>query len=257
VIKALARWQTGLGWRRPTRWAMAVPLVFALAGLIASTSAQTARGTDLRSDGRTSTADLVREQQHRADLQEARVSTLRAKVAEVSRRAAPGGSRLGLLSRQAGDLGAAAGTSSVTGRALRVELDDASAEGGIPQDYTADDLVVHQQDVQAVVNAIWGSGAEAMMLMDQRVISTSAVRCVGNVLILQDRVYSPPYRITAIGDVAKMRRALEQSATVQIYRQYVAAVGLGYQVRDLGQQVFPGYDGSIGLTHARAVGPTR
>lgn len=36
--------------------------------------------------------------------------------------------------------------------------------------------------------------------MDQRLISTSAVRCVGNTLILQGRVYSPPYKITAVGD---------------------------------------------------------
>lgn len=45
--------------------------------------------------------------------------------------------------------------------------------------FTAEDIVVHQQDVENVVNALWAAGAEAMMLMDQRVISTSAVRCVG------------------------------------------------------------------------------
>ena len=43
------------------------------------------------------------------------------------------------------------------------------------------------------------------MLMDQRVISTSAVRCVGNTLILQGRVYSPPYVITAIGNQTDLR----------------------------------------------------
>ena len=31
------------------------------------------------------------------------------------------------------------------------------------------------------------------MVMDQRLVSTSAVRCVGNTLILQGRVYSPPF----------------------------------------------------------------
>jgi uncharacterized protein YlxW (UPF0749 family) len=256
VIRPLATLRARLPGRRPNRWSIAVPAIFALAGLIAATSAQTARGTDLRSDGRTSTADLIREQQHRADLQQERVSALRREVAEMRRQAAPGGSRMGALARQSGSLGFAAGTSSVTGGALRVELDDASAEGGIPQGYTPDDLVVHQQDVQAVVNALWASGAEAMMLMDQRVISTSAVRCVGNVLILQDRVYSPPYRITAIGDVAAMRRSLDESAAVQVYRQYVDAIGLGYQVGDLGRQTFPGYDGSLALPYARVMGPT-
>ncbi len=56
-----------------------------------------------------------------------------------------------------------------------------------------DDLVVHQQDVQAVVNALWAGGADAVQVMDQRLLSTSAVRCVGNTLLLNGRVYSPPY----------------------------------------------------------------
>src|SRR5690606_41382455 len=63
-----------------------------------------------------------------------------------------------------------------------------------------DDLVVHQQDLEAVINALWAGGAEALMVQDQRITSLSSVRCVGNVLLLHGRHYSPPYRISAIGD---------------------------------------------------------
>ena len=42
-----------------------------------------------------------------------------------------------------------------------------------------------------MVNALWQGGAKGIQVMDQRLISTSAVRCVGNTLILQGRVYSP------------------------------------------------------------------
>jgi uncharacterized protein YlxW (UPF0749 family) len=238
---------------RATRWGVAAPLVFALAGLLATTSAQTARGTDLRSEGRTDTADLIREQQHRAQVQEADVARLRQQVQELTQQAAPSGSQLEGLNRRTGTLALAAGTRPVTGRAIRVELDDAPHTDPMPEGFEPDDLVVHQQDVQAVVNALWSAGAEAMMLMDQRVISTSAVRCVGNVLILQDRVYSPPYRITAIGDPQTMQRALDGSQALQIYRQYVDAVGLGYRVQTVGRTTFPGYGGSLLLQHARAL----
>ena len=81
-----------------------------------------------------------------------------------------------------------------------------------------------------MVNALWAGGAEAMQLMDQRVISTSAVRCVGNTLVLQGRVYSPPFRIAAIGDATRMQQALDASPGVRTYRQFVDVVGLGYQV---------------------------
>ncbi|MGL5859510.1 MAG: DUF881 domain-containing protein [Angustibacter sp.] len=234
-------------------WAVVVPLVFALAGFIAVTSSRTARGTDLRSDGRTSTADLIRQQQHRAEQQERRVAELRQDVQDQARRAAPAGSELQRIQRETSRLAEAAGTTAVRGPALRVELDDAPRGARVPHDVSADDLVVHQQDVQAVVNALWSAGADAMMLMDQRVIATSAVRCVGNVLILQDRVYSPPYRITAIGDVAAMRRALEESAAVRTYRGYADLYGLGYQVQDSSQVVLPAYGGSLLLPHVRVL----
>ena len=77
-------------------------------------------------------------------------------------------------------------------------------------------------------------------------IATSAVRCVGNTLILQGRVYSPPYIITAIGDVAAMQRALDDSPEVAYYLQYVAAIGLGYQVDRERSVTLPAYDGPIG-----------
>ena len=69
------------------------------------------------------------------------------------------------------------------------------------------------------------------MIQDQRVISTTAVRCVGNTLILQGRVYRPPYVISAIGDRKTLQAALDADPAVRIYREWVDAVGLGYDVQ--------------------------
>ena len=98
----------------------------------------------------------------------------------------------------------AAGLVPVVGPGLRVSMSDAprDSDGNYPAGVDPDDLVIHQQDVQAAVNALWAGGAEAMMIMDQRVLTTSAVRCIGNTLLLQGRTYSPPFVITAIGDEA-------------------------------------------------------
>ena len=115
---------------------------------------------------------------------------------------------------------------------------------------TPDDMVVHQQDVQAVVNALWAGGAEAMRIMDQRVISTSAIRCVGNTLILQGRVYSPPFLVTAVGDPDAMQRALDADANVKVYRQYVKKFQLGYEL-DVHRTIsLPAYEGSLDLDYA-------
>jgi uncharacterized protein YlxW (UPF0749 family) len=165
--------------------------------------------------------------------------------------------RIGAAKAQAARLAGPVGLLPVTGRAVTVVLDDAPRGApagplppGVPSP-TADDLVVHQQDVQAVVNALWAGGATAMTVMGQRVIALTAVRCVGNTLLLHGAVYSPPFTITALGDQARLRGALADSKGVAIYQQYVDAYGLGYRVTDTGSADLPGYDGNVDLPLAK------
>ena len=150
-----------------------------------------------------------------------------------------------------------AGTQKVTGEAITVTLDDAPPNAtaklpGYPEPQP-DYLVIHQQDLQAVVNALWQGGAEGIKVMDQRLISTSAVRCVGNTLILQGRVYSPPYKIQAVGDPEKLQKALSGSPAIQNYMVYVNVYGLGWKVEENGTVTLPGYSGTVDLHYAKPV----
>jgi len=231
-----------------------VPLVAVGAGLMFALSAQTSQGTDLRSSGRSDLVDVVRAQDRAVRERAERVQQLQRDVESLTAQAAPGSAEVARLRSAAAGLAAAVGTQAVTGPALSVSLNDSKRTAArLPEDFTADDIVVHQQDVQTFVNALWAGGAEAMMLQDQRVISSSAVRCVGNTLILQGRVYSPPYVIQAIGDVSAMRAALDRSKEVRTYRDYVDRFGLGYEVTRKGQVTLPAYVGSLSMSNARAL----
>ena len=229
-----------------------VALVFVAAGLLFATSAETARGTQLRAD-RTDLPTLIRSENAQHDVRVQRVAALATQVDAQTAAEAIVNTRVAALREQAARIAPGAGLSAVTGRALEVTLDDAPRGGTRPAGALPDDLVVHQQDVQAVVNALWAGGAEAMTLMDQRVISTSAVRCVGNTLILQGRVYSPPYRISAIGDPARMRAAMSASPTIPIYLEYVRRYGLGWKVDERAALSMPAYGGPLALRYATVI----
>ncbi|MEO3937378.1 DUF881 domain-containing protein [Dermatophilaceae bacterium Soc4.6] len=236
---------------RRTGWALVVPLVALAAGLLFATSFQTAQGTDLRSAGR-NLPDLVRSGNRAVELKEATSAQLQAQVDQLTRAASPGSAQVRQLTLAADAAGSRAGTQPVHGPALTVSLDDAHRRADtLPKPYGPDDIVVHQQDVQGVVNALWRGGAEAMTIQGQRVVATSAVRCVGNTLILQGRVYSPPYVVAAIGPLDGMRAALGDDPQVQILREWVAAVGLGYVVTDQQDATFPAYSGLVQQQRAR------
>ena len=145
----------------------------------------------------------------------------------------------------------AAGRRPVTGPGVVVRLWDAEPGRNLPDWVTNDDLVVHQQDLEAVINALWAGGAEAMTLQGERVIATSAFRCVGNVLRLHGRLYSPPYEVQAIGNPDALMDALDDSAPVQTYLEYADRLGLGWEVDDAESLTLPEYAGDPTLDHAR------
>ncbi|ESU50038.1 hypothetical protein P376_1985 [Streptomyces sp. HCCB10043] len=228
--------------------------VFALAGLIFVTSANTAKGTNLRSDSSLlKLSDLIRERSEKnAELNDSAAS-VRAQIDALAQRD-DGSTEAEDAKLKA--LEKAAGTTEITGDSVSVTLNDAppdaTANPGYPEPQP-NDLVIHQQDLQAVVNALWQGGARGIQVMDQRLISTSAVRCVGNTLILQGRVYSPPYKVTAVGDPGKLKQALNSSTAIQNYLLYVKAYGLGWKVDEDEAVTLPGYSGTVDLHYAQPV----
>ncbi|MGW3493237.1 DUF881 domain-containing protein [Streptomyces sp. NPDC001020] len=230
--------------------------VFALAGLIFFTSFNTAKGTNIRTDSSLlKLSDLVHERSHKNARLDGANAALRDDVEALAKSTGGGTSkadraRLAALQKNAG-------THKLTGKAVTVTLNDAPPNAtaklpGYPEPQP-DYLVIHQQDLQAVVNALWQGGAQGIKVMDQRLISTSAVRCVGNTLILQGRVYSPPYTITAVGDPDELQKALAASPAIQNYMVYVNVYGLGWKVTEDGTATLPGYSGAVDLHYAEPV----
>ncbi|MFE9256458.1 DUF881 domain-containing protein [Streptomyces sp. NPDC006879] len=236
--------------RRPVR--LLTLAVFVLAGLIFVTSFNTSHGTDIRTDDSLlKLSDLIQERSRSNEELEKSTAAVREEVDALAERdngsTGAEDARLAALQRTAG-------TEPLAGPAVTVTLNDAppGATARIPNvpEPQPNDLVIHQQDLQAVVNALWAGGARGVQVMDQRLISTSAVRCVGNTLILQGRLYSPPYKVTAIGDQAKLKQALNDSTAIQNYQLYVDAYGLGWKVEENKRVTLPGYSGTVDLHYA-------
>jgi uncharacterized protein YlxW (UPF0749 family) len=237
---------------RVSGWSALVPVVALAAGLLFATSGSTAQGTDLRGGEVSELRGLIAERKRTGALQELQLRDLQEQVEELTDQAA-GRNGAVAAARRAGQEGAvSAALVPLTGPGVRITLDDApqSADGSRPNGATADDLVIHQSDVQAVVNAVWAAGADGVAIMDRRLIATSAVRCVGNTLLLQGRPYSPPFVVTAIVDADATRAQLATSPQVQVFQQAVADFGLTFTVEEISEVRLPEYDGSLGMQFA-------
>ncbi|MGR6316448.1 DUF881 domain-containing protein [Micromonospora soli] len=254
--KVLRRAVAGLLPRRPRQrrpgWSIGVPLIAAAAGLLFTTTATTAGGTSLREDRRPQLTQLIEDRREQVAASEEQAARLRAEVEEQTAALADtDGPIKDQRDRAAASL-QVAGFTALTGPGVTIELNDAPrrADQTLPKGASNDDLVVHQGDVQAVVNALWAGGAEAMSIMNVRVLSTSAVRCVGNTLLLHGRVYSPPFKIVAIGDPASLQQALAASEGVRLFREAVDHYQLGYS-ESVSTVSVPAFEDSTALRSAK------
>ena len=242
---------------RRSVWRFGVPLVCLLAGLLLAATHGVSGGGEIRRSDSPRLVDLVREAQQSVDRLSAQRDTLVTTI-DNHHGGSPGAdAALKAITDRSARLAADAGLDPARGPGLVVTLNDAQrdADGRFPRDASPDDLVVHQQDVQAVLNALWSAGAEGIQMQDQRIIGTSAPRCVGNTLLLNGRTYSPPYTITAIGDAGAMQAALAAAPLVTLYKQYVARFGLGYTEEPRAEVELVGHTEPVRMRFAKPAGP--
>lgn len=237
---------TGGGASWPERSAFALAVV--LLGLILAVSARTepSDGGD-RVGRRVELVELIEEQQRRTAELSAEAEALEGQVAAYQAAVAQKPGIPTALQAEVDAAALVAGLSALRGPGLQVTLHDSDLPLTEAHNADVNDLVIHEQDLQAVVNALWAGGAEAMSINGQRVLATSAVRCVGNILLMNGRVHPPPYVIEAVGDAEALATALERDATVAVFREAVDQFQLGYEVVAVPEAVIPAFGGPAGI----------
>lgn len=188
-------------------------------------------------------AALIQRQQRESAQQRGEIEDLRAQVATALAATQEQGVDALAQKRRLEEAGLTAGTTALEGRGVVVTLDDSSLSSA--PSGNVNDLVIHSQDVQAVVNGMWAAGADAVAINDQRVIATSAVLCVGNTLLINGTVHSPPYEVVGIG---VSRAVLIDDPLVRRLRQDAERFSLRVSISGEKEVEVPAY---VGLTSPR------
>ena len=221
-----------------------------LSGALFAISAEHSGGTDLRGGRYTDLASVVRAEREQTNDLTAEVARVRNQIEDLS--AGLGDRSVDRAQREVETLSDPAGLTPKAGPAVKVTLDDAPPE--VLADTTRDplDVIVHQQDIQAVVNAMWRAGAEAVTVQGQRLITTTGIKCDGNLVSLHGVPYNPPYEIVGSGMPTLILDSLDGDGYLDIYREAAADPrgGVQYAAEVLPRAIAPGYQGLLDLTYA-------
>lgn len=124
--------------------------------------------------------------------------------------------QLAALNAQIKDLQTVAGLTPFSGAGVRITLSDNAAVALSAGDPGAAPLpgLVHDFDLQQVVNELRSVKAEGIAINGLRITGYSPIRCVGAPIMINWEVVTSPYVIEAVGSTATLRSALEMPAGI-------------------------------------------
>ena len=230
-------------------WRVGTPVVVLLSGSLFAVSAVNSEGTDLRPGRYTDLASLVEAEAQSYEELRSRVEDLTDEVTDLS--ASVGSRDVQRVQQRIEVLRDPAGLTPREGAGLRITLSD-SPLGAEDTEQPLKYLIVHQQDIQAVVNAMWRGGASAVTVQGQRIVSTTGIKCEANSVTLQGVPYPQPYVIEAVGDPDALAGSVEADPYLGLYRaQSVQAdIQIGWEMVPEDDVEAPAYDGLLDLSYA-------
>ena len=138
-----------------------------------------------------------------------------------------------------------AGLADVRGEGVVITLKDStdteiSPEAGL----------VHDTDLTAIVTELKAAGAEAISINGQRVISTTAIRCVGPTIQVNSVKVASPFYIKAIGNSKYLESALNiKNGVVDSLKSY----GIEVEVETSNSITIDKYDLILKLKYAKEI----
>lgn len=99
------------------------------------------------------------------------------------------------------------GLTDVTGQGIIIYLDE-NREVDSSQVANISGYLVHEEDLLYIVNELFNSGADAVSINDQRIVSTTSILCDGNIIRINGKMIGVPLTIKAIGYPERMDYAL-------------------------------------------------
>ncbi len=222
-------------------------LVVFLLGLLAALAYRTNVGANPASapgDRQSRLVDIFETLEEKRERLAEELVGLREEVSELEKQSA---SRRGLSESYSDELSflrMLAGLEAVVGRGVEVTLADnpRPPDAGIdPNNY-----IIHDYDVRAIVNALWAGGAEAVAVNDERLVQSSAVRCVGATVLVNSTRTGSPFVVTAIGEPERLLEALAGDEDARLLvDDYARVFGLKVAVRETAEVRVPRYRGSL------------
>ena len=152
------------------------------------------------------------------------------------------------LTEQLNQMAALSGMKDVKGEGIIVTVDD--SDMAVSENISTESMLIHDTDLRAIVNELNAAGAEAISINGQRILSNTAIRCVGPVIQVNGIKVAAPFSIKAIGNAKYLESALSiKGGIVDSFEVY----GIKIDITRENSITISKYDGKLSFSKATVV----
>jgi uncharacterized protein YlxW (UPF0749 family) len=134
------------------------------------------------------------------------------------------------------------GLLAVHGPGVVIEIADSTRQ--VPPGESVNNYLVLADDLRDIVTALWASGAEAITISGERLVSTTSIYSAGSAILVNTVPLVPPYRIEAIGPDGLHDRFLSNQAFLGRVGQRIDAYGLQFATEARDDLQLPAFVGN-------------
>ncbi|MDS1029319.1 DUF881 domain-containing protein [Bacillota bacterium LX-D] len=184
---------------------------------------------------------------------EQNIDDIRQKIDAAQKAQINGTNRLGGLEKEMQTLKMQAGLLEVEGPGITLVLDDNTKGAEVAKNsdltYDPEKFIIHDKNLLYIVYDLRKAGAEAISINEQKIVTTSNIRCVGTVIHINSTRMAPPYEIKAIGNPDKLEQGVLSS------QEYIYLTNKGFPLKltKLTKVIIPAYKGSYSPSYAKPV----
>jgi uncharacterized protein YlxW (UPF0749 family) len=239
-IRAIPSWQVTLG-------VALLGLGFLVAAQLAAEGPRV-RYTTLERTPLVESALSLQKQQD--DLKD-RIVALRAEIQGLEQQGPGAAAAVKDLNDRTEQARIAAGLIRLAGTGIVIKLEDSSQP--VPPDGNAVDYLVSAADVRTVIGLLWQTGAEAVAINGERLVSSTAIIDIGGSVLVNAAYIAPPYQISAIGPKDLFARLSAAPGWEEFVRTRRGSFGIGISWAEPAEVDMPAYAGSVTLRETHAV----
>lgn len=141
-----------------------------------------------------------------------------------------------------------AGLTSVAGPGIIIVLDDNKDGLNANPNDDPNKYIIHYEHILNLVSDLKAGGAEAISINGQRLITTSEIRCVGNVILVNTTRIAPPFEIRVIGS-PKILGEIASSRELDILK----TSGFPVTIKEDEKVIIPAYKGDLQFNYSQIV----